>query len=469
MKRLFSAFRGEKAEMSVWEETPEIMKPKIGIDEKPATWYESIIYGWQHTLVDVSAFVMPLLVATAAGLGPAEGATWVSRGLFGMCLATLIQSTIGNRFPILQGPSATVTAAISSVVALYDINAMWGAIFVGSIVEMLIGASGILGSLRKIFPVVVSGIVVTSIGVSLAMTATGWVVGDGSPVNFLLAFAVIALIIIFTFIFKKPLNGLLSRGAIFWTIWIVGLGLGSLTKTMDWGLVASKPWIEIPKLFPYGGPGFGWTFGIGAIIGAFSGFLGSIVESIGDYAATAAACNVDYKVKHMSRGIFAEGLGCLVASIFGGIPVTSYTQNVGVITTTKIASRYVVRISAVILGLYSLVPKFGALIAAMPRSAIGAVFLVCCGSIVNSGLRLLGSTKNTDGNNYVIGISLLISICLPVYTKSAAWVKALPALLQLLMTNTVILSVVVAILLNVIINILLKGSRPEDENELKED
>lgn len=459
-------FNRGNADVSVWEEKPQIVRPRLGIEEKPGTWYESILYGWQHTLVDISPFVLPVIVATAAGLDAAAGAVWVSRGLFTMAIATLIMTTIGNRLPIVQGPSATVTAAVAAVAGLYGLNAMWGAIFVSSIVEMLIGFSGILGALRKLFPVVVSGIVVTSIGISLAMTATTWVIGDGSPMNFLLAAAVVLCIFLLQFLFKKKLNGIISNGAIFWSIWIVGIGLGSLLNQVDWALVGSKAWFAIPKFFPYGGPGFGWEFGVGAMIGVFSGILGSIVESIGDYAATAAVSGVDYKVKHMTRGIFAEGLGCLIASLFGGIPCTSYTQNIGIISTTKIASRFVVQIAAIFLGLYGLVPKFGALIVAMPRSVIGAVFLVVCGSIVTSGVRLLGSSRNSDGNNLVIGFTLVLAICFPIYARNAAWVEPLPNLVKLLLTNTVIIAVIGGIFFNVFINMVLKGDSVQEDVEV---
>jgi xanthine/uracil permease len=89
-------------EQPVWEENPRIVKPILGIEDKPKTWWESLLYGWQHTLVDISPFVLPLLVATAAGLGPEEGAAWVNRGLFAMGIATLIMTTFGNKLPIIQ-------------------------------------------------------------------------------------------------------------------------------------------------------------------------------------------------------------------------------------------------------------------------------------------------------------------------------------------------------------------------------
>ncbi|MCQ1529119.1 uracil-xanthine permease family protein [Lutispora saccharofermentans] len=452
-------------EQPVWEENPRIVKPILGIDDKPNTWWESLLYGWQHTLVDISPFVLPLLVATAAGLGPDEGAVWVSRGLFGMGLATLLQTTFGNKLPIIQGPSATVTGALTSVVALYGMPAMWGAILVGGIIEMLLGATRVLGVLRKMFPVVVSGVVVMSIGYSLGRTAVGWMIGDGSASNFILAAATILLIFILQFTTKNIANGIISRGSIFFSIWIIGLGLAGVMGKVDWALVASKPWFAFPGFFPYGGPGFGWKFIGGAIIGVFVGYLGSIVESIGDYAATCAVSGETYRVKHMNKGIMAEGLGCIIASIFGGIPVSSYTQNIGIISTTKIASRYVVKVSACILLLYGLSPKFGALLVAIPRSIIGAVFVIVCGSIVTSGIQLVSSAKPTTANSFLVGTTMLFAVGIPVYATYgiSEWTKAQTPLIQLFLTNTVVIAVLVGIVLHLLLNVAFKGEQEEIE------
>jgi uracil permease len=336
---------------------------------------------------------------------------------------------------------------------------MWGGIFVGGIIETLVGASGILGSLRKAFPVVVSGVVVVSIGFSLGRTAVGWMIGDGSVSNLILAAAVIALILILQFSTKNIANGIFARGAVFFSIWIVGLGLAGIMGKVNWELVASKSWFALPELFPYGGPGFGWEFGIAAIVGVFVGYLGSMVESLGDYAATCAVSGETYKVKHMNKGIRAEGIGCLVASVFGGIPCTSYTQNIGIIATTKVASRFVVQIAACILILYGLSPKFGALLVAIPRSVIGAVFVIVCGSIVVSGMKLVGAAKPTTANSYLVGTTLMFAIGIPIYctTTLSVWTKSMAPIVQLLLTNTVVIAVMVGIIMNIILNMWFKG------------
>jgi uracil permease len=378
-----------------------------------------------------------------------------------MGIATLLQTTIGNRLPIIQGPSATLTGTVVPIAGQMGAPVMWGGIFVGGLIEMLIGASRILKFLRRLFPPVVSGVVIICIGIALGQVAIRLMIGDGRPANFVFAGIVILLIFMLQIKFQKHLKGIISRGAIFFSIWIVGLGIAGLFGEVNWTLVSEKPWFEFPKLFPYGGPGFGWEFGIAAILTIFVGYLGSMVESLGDYAATCAVAGETYLVKHMNKGIFAEGLGSMVAAMFGGLPCTSYTQNIGIIATTRVASRFIVQIAALILILYGLCPKFGALLIAMPRSVIGGVFVIVCGMIVMSGIRLLSAAPNTTSNFLLVGTSLICAIGIPVYANyvlGADWLSQLPVLIKLFMTNTVVLAVLLSVSLNLILNIVLNGN-----------
>lgn len=455
-------------EQVVWDEMPEMFEPLLKVDEKPDTWWESLLYGWQHTLVDITPLVFPLIVAAALKLTPEQGIALVSSTLFAMGIGTLVQTTIGNRLPIIQGPSITVGGTVMSVGVIFGLPALWGGIFVGGLIEAIIGASKILGMLRKVFPITVTGIVIICIGLNLGMTAVGWMIGNGDIVNFVLAATVIALIYFLQLKAKSFANGTISRGAIFFSIWIVGLGLAGMMGKVNWELIYSRPWFALPQFFPYGGPGFGWTFAIGAVIGLLAGYLGSIVESIGDYAATCAVAGEKYKVKHMNKGIMAEGIGCMIASTVGGLPVTSYTQNIGVIASTKIASRYVIQVAAVILMLYGLSPKFGALLAAIPQPVLGGVFVIVCGSIVTSGIRLVTSAKNTDNNNLLVGMTVLLAVGMPVYVKSVLpqWLAGLSPFAKLLATNTVVIAVIAGILLNLVLNHLLGEPEEKAENKL---
>ena len=451
---------------AVWDDVPAVREPAYRIDERPATWWESILYGWQHTLVDISPFVLPLAVAGAIGMGAGDQAQFINSCLLAMGIATLIQTTLGNRLPIVQGPSATLTGTLAPIGAQMGGPAMWGGAFVGAILESLVGASRVLGHLRRLFPPAVSGVVIVAIGLALGQFAVRLMIGDGRPRNFVLAAVVVAMIFVLQIAMRRVAGGIVARGAIFLSIWIVGLGVGSLLGEVDWGLVAAKPWLGWPRLFPYGGPGFGWQFTGAAILGIAVGYFGSMVESLGDYAATCAVTGETYRVRHMNRGILAEGVGSLVAVCIGAIPCTSYTQNIGIIAATGVASRFVVRIAAVILVLYGLCPKFGALLVAMPRPVLGGVFVLVCGMIATSGIRLLAAAKPTTANSFVVGTTLVAAIAVPIYCRyalGAQWLEGLPALPRLLATNTVVLAVVLGVGLNLLLNILLGGAREEAE------
>lgn len=451
---------------AVWDEIPAITTPVYGVEDKPERWSERLLYGWQHTLVDISPFILPLAVAGALGMSAEDEAQFINFCLFAMGVATLIQTTIGNRLPIIQGPSATLVGTLAPVAGQLGGPAMWGGIFVGGLVEMLIGASRVLKYLRRFFPPVVSGVVILSIGLALGQLAVRLMIGDGAALNFILAGAVIALIFVLQVRFRTALGGLVARGAIFIAIWVVGLGVAGVLGEVNWALVAEKPWFAVPRVFPYGGPGFGWMFSASAILAIFAGYLGSMIESIGDYAATCAVASETFTVRHMNRGIFAEGLGSVVAAVLGGLPCTSYTQNVGIIATTRVASRFVVQVAAVILLLYGLCPKFGALLVAMPRAVLGGVFVIVCGMIVLAGIKLVGVAKGTMANHLMVGTSLIMAILIPLYVQNSLgeiWLATLPTLLRLTLTNTVVLAVLLAVGLNLLLNIVLKGEQEEDE------
>lgn len=450
----------EAATDLVWDEVPQVAEPIYKIDERPEHWWESLLYAWQHTLVDISPFILPLAVASAMGMKSSDQAGFINQCLFAMGLATLLQTTIGNRLPIIQGPSATLTGTLAPVAAQLGPAAMWGGAFLGGIIEMVIGATGILGFLRRLFPPVVSGVVVMSIGLSLGGLAIRLSVGDGRPLNFALAAASIGMVLFLQFRCRELLGGIVARGAIFITIWLLGLGAGGVLGEVDWHLIGEKAWFDLPRLFPYGGPGFGWRMSLAATLVILAGYLGSIVESLGDYAATCAVAGEPYRVRHMNRGIFAEGLGSCLATAVGGLPCTSYTQNIGIIAATRVASRHVVRIAAVILILYGLSPKFGALLVAIPRPVLGGVFMLICGMIVVSGMRLVGDSVRLPGNAFLVGTTLILALGLPAYTQSALgpeWLDSTPIFARLLLTNSVVLAVITAVGLNLV----LRGSAEE--------
>ncbi|MEM8933604.1 MAG: solute carrier family 23 protein, partial [Acidobacteriota bacterium] len=434
------------------EDTPAgdvaaIVEPLYRIDERPERLWEAVLYGWQHTLVDISPFVLPLAVAAGLGLDDVGSAALISACLVAMGLATWIQTTVGNRLPIVQGPSAPLAATMGPLAASLGGPAMWGGVFAGALLEAAVGASRIMGLLRRFFPPAVAGTVVLAIGLSLGQLAARLSIGDGSPRTIFYAAAVLAVVFTLQTAGARLVGGLLGRGAIFFAIWAVGLGIGGAFGDVRFDLVADAAWIAWPTFFPYGGPGFGWTWSIAAFLILLAGYLASMVESLGDYAATCTVAGERYRVEHMNRGLFAEGIGCALASCLGALPCTSYTQNVGILATTRVASRFVVQLAGGVLLLYGLCPKFGALLVALPRSVLGGVFVIVCGSIVVSGIRLIQTAPATPRQGLVIGTTLILAFGIPTHSDRLG----LSSGLDLLVGNPVVLAVVLAVGLNALL------------------
>jgi len=438
-----------------------VTKLAYRVDERPRRAWESLLYGWQHTLVDISPFVLPLAVASAIGMDPYRQAELINFTLLAMGVATLIQTTFGNRLPIIQGPSATIIGVMAPVGAQLGAAAMWGGALTGAALETLFGVTGALGVLRRFFPPLVSGIVIMTIGLSLGQLAVRLSVGSGSGSEIGFATATVALVLLLQTFGRNLAGGLVARAAVFLSIWIVGLLVGGALGQVDWALVAQQPWFQVPRLFPHGSP-LGWDFGIVAVAAIFAGYLGSMVESIGDYVATCEVAGEELEKRHVDRGIVAEGIGCLLATVLGGLPCTSYTQNVGIIAATGVASRHVVRVAACILLLYGLCPKFGALLVALPRPVLGGVFLIVCSLIVMSGVALIRRATDTPTNRLIAGLSLLTALGVPLYVTNGlgeAWLAQSSIFTRVALTNPIVLGVALAITMNALVNGVREQSR----------
>src|SRR6185369_8709581 len=215
---------------------------------------------WQHTLVDVSPYVLPIVVAGAVGYTAAQAAAMISACLVSMGVFTFVNATWGNRLPSVLGPSATDTGAMATAGAIFGAPAMWMAGFVGGLFETVLGASGALGPLRRFLPPYVCGIVVLTIALSLARVAGGWLLSDPRPGMLGLAVLAVVLIVAFTVVGHRFRLGVLARGALFFSLMLCGVGLAGPLGLADFSALQRAPWIGLPRLFLFGGPGLGWQW-----------------------------------------------------------------------------------------------------------------------------------------------------------------------------------------------------------------
>jgi xanthine/uracil permease len=402
-----------------------------------------------------------MVVASAVGYSAAAAAAMISACLVCMGLATFVNATWGNRLPSVLGPSATDTGAMASAGAIFGPNAMWMAGLVGGVMETAIGLSGVLARLRRFLPPYVCGILVLVIGVSLARVAGGWLFADPRPAMLGLAGTTVLTVLALTILGARLRLGLLARGSVLFALLFCGVGLASLLGLANFAALARAPWFGLPRLFAFGGPWLGWELAAGAVIGVGIGYIGSIAESIGDYAGTCAVSGIVYRVRHMNRGITVEGIASAVGPLFGALPLTTYAQNIGVIATTRVASRRVVQVAAVLLLLYGLSPKLGALLVTIPRPIVGAVFLVICGMIAATGLRLLACGRPGEVSFLTTAITLAAALTLPLVAPAKAeWFSTLPPLLRLMLSNGVVLAIVLGVTLNGVLGALLRPAGP---------
>lgn len=441
------------------------VKITYGIEDIPRPWWKVLYFALQITLVDFTPFIWASLFVTLAGLdGSSVLPIMISACFFCMGFCTLLQVTIGNRLPIVQGPSSALAASMGPAAGIYGLPAVWGAVLIGGIVEGVLGLSRQMSKIRKFMPPVVIGSVVTSIGFVAARIAVQWTFSNQTPKYLILA----AIAFIVALVLKFKAKGLLSQGFILISVILVGVIGGSAVGAFNWDAVKAAPWFALPKLFPLkdlaGQSGAHIEFLPMAFLAVFAGFMGSMFESVGDYAATCSACKVPYKVKHIDRGIMAEGFGCSLTSLFGGLPCTSYTQNIGIISATGVCSRIVTVVAAGLFVLYSVCPKLAYILSGIPRPVIGAVFLISASTMMFSGIDTIISDKRTLKNTIIAGTTLGVAVMLPYHCAStySAWAASLPSFLNMLVTSPTFLAVVVGIVMNLLLNHVLKGNNDGD-------
>ena len=398
------------------------------IDDNPPV-LETAILGLQHYLTMFGSTVaIPLILAPAFGItDPVEKGWLIATMFFVSGITTLLQTTFGNRLPIVQGGTFSFLAptfAICGMAALA--NAGWevrmqhvqGAIIAGSLGEILIGASGIIGRLLRFVGPITIAPTIALIGLSLFKFGAPEA-GRHWPIGGLTIF----LIILFSQYLRHKhrtfeLYPILLAIGTAWGVAAVLTSLGFFPEghpshtSLD--NLKNAPWFRIPYPFQWGMP----QFGAAAIVGMVAGYIASMVESIGDYYACARLSGAPTPNKDtINRGITFEGIGCLVAGIFGtGNGTTSYSENIGAIGLTRVGSRRVVQAGAVIMILLGTVSKFGALFTTIPQPIVGGMYCAMFGMIAAVGLSNLQFVDlNSARNLFILGFAFFMGLSVPEY------------------------------------------------------
>ncbi|WP_227761866.1 nucleobase:cation symporter-2 family protein [Zhaonella formicivorans] len=417
----------------------------IGVDEKPALPY-LIMYGIQHVLAMFAGIVaVPLMVGAALKL-PGEQITILVQGsLLTSGIGTLVQSLgigrLGARLPICMGTAFVFISPFISVGSQLGIQAIFGAAIVAGIVEFVF--SFFVWRIQKYVPPVVTGTVVVLIGMGLMPLGFTWLAGGESPLfGQPISFAIGGLVLVTLILVNQFTKGFWPSISVALAI-VIGYLSAGIVGVLNLGLVKEATWFAVPKVFSFGMPMFSFPAILAVLVAQFA----SMLETIGDTYATGVVANKEIGRRELSGAISVDGLMSSIAVLFNGLPITSFSQNIGVISITKVASRFAVAVSGIILLLMGLVPKFAALIASMPAPVLGGAALVMFGSIAGSGILQFREAKGFgEREMFIFAISVALGMGFGLHSEGA--LEHLPSYLTIILGSGVVVGGITAIILN---------------------
>ena len=425
---------------------------------------QAVPLGLQHVLAMFASNVTPsIIVAGAAGLafGGAEQIYLIQMAMLFAGIATLFQTIgmgpIGARLPIMQGTSFAFVGVLAGIAETMGLSVALTACIIGGVIHFLLGT--VIGKLRWLFPPLVTGLVILAIGLYLIPVAIKYAAGGaadfqmaaesfGSLKHWSVALTVIAVSLLLKFFTK----GSLSNSAILIGL-VAGYALAFILGVVSWttedgrGLadaVGRASWITPITPLP-----FGFEFNLGAVIAVTLVSIVSAIETVGDASATAkAGAGRDATDEEIAGATYADGLGTAIAGVFGGLPNTSFSQNVGIVGMTGIMSRHVVTIAGLIMIACGLVPKIGAVIASMPLPVLGGGVIVMFGMVASAGLNMLTEVQMSRRNMVIIAVSLAFGLGLNLVPTA---VQYLPDTLRVLATSAVAPTALMAVVLNLVL------------------
>lgn len=421
----------------------EPTRATIGIDVRPPIG-RSGVWGLQHVLAMFAGMVaVPLAVGTALGLTDAERTVLVQGAMFASGIGTILQAVgvgpIGARLPIVMGTAFVFIAPMISIGGRFGVPAIMGALIVAGLAELVIAF--VVWRIRHWFPPIVTGTVVTLIGLGLIPLAFFWTAGGtvafGEPRSYVVGGLVLFLLILINRFGGGFSSSLAIVGAI-----TIGYGLAAVAGLLNLGPVVEEPWVSLPNPLAFGVP----EFHLGAILGILIAQFASMLETIGDTFAIGGATGKRIEAKELRGAIAADGLASALAPFVNGFAVTSFSQNIGVISLTGIASRFVVGLGGVFLLLFALLPRFASVIALMPDPVLGGAALAMFGAVAAAGVNILRRVELRQREVLIFAVA--IALGLGVATRPEGAFEEFPETLRIVLESAVAVGGITAILLD---------------------
>ena len=420
---------------------------------------EALPLAVQHVVAMIVGCVTPaIILAGVTGLGASEQIILIQSALLISGIATLLQlfplgRFCGSGLPVIMGASFAYIPLLISLGSRFDLPTIFGAQLAGGLGAVAVGL--LYKKLTKLFPPLVTGTVVFTIGLSLYPTAVSYMAGGtgaedfGSPRNWMVAIVTLAIVLFFNY-FTKGICKLASilMGMIFGYIAALAMGMVSFEN------VGAAGWFQFTMPMH-----FGMKFELTSIISMLIMYVVSSVEAIGDFTSTAGGgLDREPTRREMCGGIIGNGIASIIGAFMGGLPTATFSQNVGIVIMTRVVNRCVLGLAAVIILAAGFIPKFASLLTTIPSCVLGGATVSVFAMITMTGIKLITKEKLTARNTSVVGIAVALGIgviqangCLALFPD---WAKTIFG------ESAVVIATITAVTLNLIL--------PEEETQEEE-
>lgn len=422
---------------------------------------EAIPLALQHVVAMIVGCITPaIIVANVAQVSDADRVIMIQVSLVVSALSTLLQLfgvgtktfRVGARLPMIIGISFAYVPSMTAIAGTSGISAILGAQIVGGIIAVIVGL--FVKSIQKFFPPLVTGTVVFTIGLSLYSVAVNYMAGGkgkdnyGSIQNW--AIALITLIIVIGL--NNFGKGLVKLASILIAM-IIGYIIALCTGMINFSSVASAGIFSLPQPLH-----FGITFDPAACIAIGLLFAINSIQAIGDFTATTSGAMDRLPTgDELKSGIIGYGITNIIAALLGGLPSATYSQNVGIVTTTKVINRVVLGMSAIIILVAGLIPKFSAVLTTIPLCVLGGATISVFASIAMTGVKLIFTEKMDFRNTSIVGLAVALGVGLSQAQESLAAFP--PAFTTIFGKSPVVVATIVAIILNVVLPKSKEGTK----------
>lgn len=420
----------------------------------------------QHFLAMVVGNTLPAIVLTGQlantdfALSPDQAIYLIQSGMFIAAIATFLQiyplMKIGAKLPVIMGVSFAYIPVLTSIGVKYGMGAVFGSELIGGAIAFLVGMN--IKRIYKYFPPMVSGTVVLTIGLSLYSVALNYMAGgSGNPNQGDLKYRTVSIItLIVVLICNLRFSGIIKLAAILIGI-LVGYIVSLFLGIVDFSTVSSSSRFALPKLMP-----FKLEFPVDAVVTMSVMFVVNSIQAVGDLSSTTAG-GLDRTPTgdELEGGIKANGFSAIIGSFIGALPTATYSQNVGIVSLTKVVARKVFKIAAVLMLISGFIPKFGAIMLSVPQAVIGGATVIVFAQITMSGMKLITSDEMSSRNVTIVGLGIALGMGIVQLSDQA--LSQFPERFRMVFTSSpVVLATLVVFLLNLIFP---KKSLEEEEAE----